>query len=47
MRAGLPQRERRGHELRYGLGGGTHTYEEIGRQMGVTRERIRRPEQAR
>jgi RNA polymerase primary sigma factor len=41
----LPQRERQVLELRYGLYGATpKTYEEIGRTLGVTRERIRQME---
>ena len=41
----LPDRERRVLELRYGLDGErTHTYDEIGRELGVTRERIRQLE---
>ncbi|MDP2710779.1 MAG: sigma-70 family RNA polymerase sigma factor, partial [Solirubrobacteraceae bacterium] len=41
----LPDRERRVLELRYGLDGRrAHTYEEIGRMLGVTRERIRQLE---
>jgi RNA polymerase primary sigma factor len=41
----LPQRERHVLELRYGLDGGyPRTYEEIGRALGLTRERIRQLE---
>ena len=42
MVEGLPLRELRVMQLRYGLlDGEEHTWEEIGRKMGVTRERIR------
>ncbi len=41
----LPWRERRVIELRYGLGDkGPMTLEEIGREVGVTRERVRQIE---
>jgi RNA polymerase primary sigma factor len=41
----LPRRERQVLELRYGLRGESpRTYEEIGRSLGVTRERIRQLE---
>ena len=42
---GLPERERKIIELRYGLGGGEPmTLEQVGRHFGVTRERIRQME---
>ncbi len=42
---GLPERERRVIELRYGLiDGHPRTLEEVGREFGVTRERIRQIE---
>jgi RNA polymerase primary sigma factor len=41
----LPERERRVIELRYGLADGrARTLEEVGREFGVTRERIRQIE---
>jgi RNA polymerase primary sigma factor len=41
----LPPREMHILQLRYGLDGGrTHTLEEVGRKLGVTRERIRQLE---
>jgi len=41
----LPERERRVIELRYGLADGQpRTLEEVGREFGVTRERIRQIE---
>jgi RNA polymerase sigma factor (sigma-70 family) len=41
----MPPRERSVLELRYGLKGGVeHTMEEIGKKLGVTRERIRQLE---
>jgi RNA polymerase primary sigma factor len=43
--ARLPEREAHILELRYGLlDGETHTLEEVGRQIGVTRERVRQLE---
>jgi RNA polymerase primary sigma factor len=43
--AGLPERERRIIELRYGLGGNEPmTLEQVGQTFGVTRERIRQME---
>jgi RNA polymerase primary sigma factor len=43
--ASLPDRERRVVELRYGIGGGEpRTLEEIGRRLGLTRERVRQIE---
>lgn len=42
---GLPPREARILQLRYGLGDGeSYTLEEVGRKMGVTRERVRQIE---
>jgi RNA polymerase primary sigma factor len=41
----LPPRERVALELRYGLADGvTYTLEEVGRKLGVTRERARQIE---
>jgi RNA polymerase sigma factor (sigma-70 family) len=40
----LPQRERRIVEMRYGLGCKEHTLEEIGRKLGISRERARQIE---
>ena len=41
----LNERERQVIRLRYGLDGGrTHTLEEIGEQLNVTRERVRQIE---
>jgi RNA polymerase primary sigma factor len=41
----LPERERRVIELRFGLDGGQpRTLEEVGRALGLTRERIRQIE---
>jgi len=44
--ADLPEREREVVQLRYGLNGDTdpHSLEEIGRRLGVTRERVRQIE---
>jgi RNA polymerase primary sigma factor len=43
--SGLPDRERKIIELRYGLGGGEPmTLEQVGHEFGVTRERIRQME---
>ena len=43
--AGLPERERRIIELRYGLNGNDPmTLEQVGKDFGVTRERIRQME---
>ena len=43
--AALPERERSVLELRYGIGGGEpKTLEEIGRRLGLTRERVRQIE---
>ena len=45
MLCSLPERDRRVLELRYGLNGQQPcTLEEVGRQFGVTRERIRQIE---
>ncbi len=45
MLGSLPERDRRVLELRYGLNGQQPcTLEEVGRQFGVTRERIRQIE---
>jgi RNA polymerase primary sigma factor len=41
---GLPERERKVLELRFGLSGEPQTLEEVGRAFGVTRERIRQIE---
>ena len=42
----LPDREREVIQLRYGLNGTTeaHSLEEIGRRLGLTRERVRQIE---
>ena len=41
----LSPREQKILEMRFGLGDGvTHTLEEVGREFGVTRERIRQIE---
>src|ERR671937_2018381 len=42
--AGLPERERRILELRFGLEGDPQSLEAIGRELGVTRERVRQLE---
>jgi RNA polymerase primary sigma factor len=42
--AKLPERERRIVELRFGFDGETRTLEDIGRELGLTRERIRQLE---
>jgi RNA polymerase primary sigma factor len=43
--AALPQREREVVVMRYGLGGSeAQTLEEIGRRLGLTRERVRQIE---
>jgi RNA polymerase primary sigma factor len=43
--ARLPQREAHILQLRYGLlDGETHTLEEVGQKIGVTRERVRQLE---
>jgi RNA polymerase primary sigma factor len=40
----LPERERRLIELRFGLDGEPHTLEEIGKELGIGRERVRQLE---
>jgi RNA polymerase primary sigma factor len=40
----LPERERRLIELRFGLDGEPHSLENIGRELGITRERVRQLE---
>jgi RNA polymerase primary sigma factor len=42
----LPERERRIVELRYGFEGDTMALEAIGRELGITRERVRQLEQS-
>jgi RNA polymerase primary sigma factor len=42
--AGLPERERRVLELRYGLGGDQQSYDAIAAELGVSRERVRQLE---
>jgi RNA polymerase primary sigma factor len=42
--AGLPERERRVLELRFGFDGEAQTLEAIGKELGVTRERVRQLE---
>jgi RNA polymerase primary sigma factor len=42
--ASLPERERRIIELRFGLDGETVSLEQIGRELGITRERVRQLE---
>src|SRR5207302_670972 len=42
--AGLPERERRIVELRFGLDGEPMALEAIGRELGLTRERVRQLE---
>jgi RNA polymerase primary sigma factor len=42
--ARLPERQRRIVELRYGFGGETTSLEAIGRELGLTRERVRQLE---
>jgi len=42
--AGLPERERRVLELRFGLNGEPHTLDAIGAELGLTRERVRQVE---
>ncbi len=44
--AGLPERERRVLELRFGFDGESLTLEAIGRELGLTRERVRQLEQS-
>jgi RNA polymerase primary sigma factor len=40
----LPERERRVLELRFGFDGETQTLEAIGKELGITRERVRQLE---
>ena len=42
--ARLPERQRRIVELRYGFGGETTSLEAIGKELGITRERVRQLE---
>jgi RNA polymerase primary sigma factor len=42
--AGLPERQRRIIELRYGFGGEAISLEKIGKELGLTRERVRQLE---
>jgi RNA polymerase primary sigma factor len=42
--AALPERERRVVELRFGFDGETRTLEAIGKELGLTRERVRQLE---
>jgi len=42
--AGLPERERRILELRFGFDGPPASLEQIGRELGLTRERVRQLE---
>jgi len=42
--ATLPERERRILELRFGFDGDPASLEEIGREVGLTRERVRQLE---
>jgi RNA polymerase primary sigma factor len=42
--ASLPERERRIVELRFGFGGETESLEAIGKELGLTRERVRQLE---
>ncbi len=42
--AGLPERERRIVELRFGVGGEPQALEAIGKELGITRERVRQLE---
>jgi RNA polymerase primary sigma factor len=44
--AGLPERERRIIELRFGVDGEPQALEAIGKQLGITRERVRQLEAA-
>jgi RNA polymerase primary sigma factor len=44
--ANLPEKERRVVELRFGFDGETYTLEAIGRELGLTRERVRQLEQS-
>jgi len=40
----LPERERRIIELRFGVGGQPQALEAIGKELGITRERVRQLE---
>lgn len=40
----LPERDQKVIRLRFGLDEGEHTLEEVGRKLGVTRERVRQLE---
>jgi len=42
--AALPERERRIIELRFGVGGEPQALEAIGKELGITRERVRQLE---
>ena len=42
--AQLPERERRIVELRFGIGGEPKALEAIGKELGITRERVRQLE---
>jgi len=42
--ATLPERERRIMELRFGFAGEPSSLEQIGRELGITRERVRQLE---
>jgi RNA polymerase primary sigma factor len=44
--AALPERERRIIELRFGIGGDPQALEAIGKELGITRERVRQLEAA-
>jgi RNA polymerase primary sigma factor len=44
--ASLPERERRIVELRFGIGGEPQALEAIGKELGITRERVRQLEAA-
>ena len=44
--SGLPERERRVLELRFGFDGESRTLEDIGRELALTRERVRQLESA-
>jgi RNA polymerase primary sigma factor len=42
--ASLPERQRRIIELRFGIGGEPKALEAIGKELGITRERVRQLE---
>jgi RNA polymerase primary sigma factor len=42
--AALPERQRRIIELRFGIGGEPKALEAIGKELGITRERVRQLE---